>query len=59
MKDLRMKIALSVLLIIAGVTLSNYSNISTEIKHWIALFCTVAGLVALIKTIMSAKSESK
>ena len=54
MRDLRMKIVLSVLLIIAGATLSNYSSISAETKNLIAEFCTIAGVIALTITIIRA-----
>jgi hypothetical protein len=54
MKDLRMKIFLSVLLIISGFTLSNYSNVSAEMKNTIAEFSTMAGVIALVVVIMRA-----
>jgi len=49
-----MKVVLSVLLIVAGATLSNYSSISADTKNLIAEFCTVAGVIALIITIFRA-----
>jgi len=59
MKDLRMKIILCVLLIIAGYTLSNYSTISAEIKNNIAEFITLFGVIALVIIIIRAIREAK
>jgi len=54
MKDLRMKIVLSVLLIISGYTLSNYSNISAETKNYVAEFSTLFGVIALVAIVIRA-----
>ena len=59
MKDLQMKIVLSLLLIISGVTLSNYSSISADIKNIIAEITTITGVVALVITIIRAMREKK
>jgi hypothetical protein len=59
MKDLRMKIVLSLLLIISGATLSNFSSISPDIKNIIAEISTITGVVALVITIIRARREKK
>ena len=59
MKDLRMRIVLSVLLIISGFTLSNYSSISAEMKNYVAEFSTMVGVIALTITITRAIREAK
>jgi hypothetical protein len=54
-----MKIVLCVLLIISGFTLSNYSNISAEIKNIIAEFSTMFGVIALVIIVIRAKRDNK
>ena len=59
MKDLRMKIVLSLLLIISGATLTNYSSISADIKNIIAEISTITGVIALVITIIRFRKEKK
>jgi hypothetical protein len=59
MKDLRIKIVLSLLLIISGAALTNYSSISPDIKNIIAEISTIAGTAALVITIIRARREKK
>lgn len=41
MKDLKIKIVLSIALIIAGIVLNNYVTVSEDIKHYTGLFALV------------------
>ncbi len=47
------------LLIISGFTLSNYSNISADMKNYIAEFSTMVGVIVLTITIVRAMKENK
>lgn len=59
MKDLRIKIVLSVLLILAGAALSEYSSLSEVTKDGIAKFITAAGVISLIITFVGANRGRK